>query len=723
MLMMVAGAINAQEVTPKRHTPERRYEDSIYTDSMKYVPHRYAVRQMQRGYDDRITVRWMPDEYIPFIYGTKYGYTIVRTDDKYNSDTLATNIKPLTREQFIERFNQNDTIAAAAAQTIYGRSVGFDQTEAPAGSMGSIIEIYEQQQELFSFAALIADMRPDLAESMGLAYIDRTARKGVNYSYRVFMNVTDSILAVDYGYTSPVALGQYKPTAYDGEISDSVSAPTNVLLSWPLGTYSTYSIERRRAGADEWQKLENQDYISLRPDDDKDFRENKYVDVVPDAGTYEYRISARDLFGDMSLPSEPHRVVVPDLIAPKAPDIYHIEILREDTVIRARLDLRKVELDPDLMGYVPVYRNKQLLGDNWMALTKELISPNDTSIIVDVTGLPTGEITIAAVDSSQNVGYGMPHEIRITDLKAPGKPTNLRYDTNAATGEIRLAWDAPEDLDIAHYDLYFANDLTHEFMAVKGTKNLNDTVFVDTVTTTVNQKYIYYKVRAVDFSTNQGEWSDVLQVIRPTAVKPSVAHIDSLWQDDAVHMRWIVGAEAQMTHHRVYRRVENGRDWTLIADLNADSVKANGSVIYINDRPKPYRGRYEYAVESFVGDAKHEVSSGLSLLVKVRFRGYRNFDCPVTLYGDVTNPAKNETTLAWEVTGQLPDYDNWYYCVYRQGPKDAAPKYLLSAPKGDLKFTDYLIRPGETAKYYITVIMPGVGESKPSNIVTVSSKK
>lgn len=723
MLMMVAGAINAQEVTPKRHTPERHYEDSIYTDSMKYVPHRYVVRQMQRGYDDRITVRWMPDEYIPFIYGTKYGYTIVRTDDKYNSDTLATNIKPLTREQFIERFNQNDTIAAAAAQTIYGRSVGFDQTEAPAGSMGSIIEIYEQQQELFSFAALIADMRPDLAESMGLAYIDRTARKGVNYSYRVFMNVTDSILAVDYGYTSPVALGQYKPTAYDGEISDSVSAPTNVLLSWPLGTYSTYSIERRRAGADEWQKLENQDYISLRPDDDKDFRENKYVDVVPDAGTYEYRISARDLFGDMSLPSEPHRVVVPDLIAPKAPDIYHIEILREDTVIRARLDLRKVELDPDLMGYVPVYRNKQLLGDNWMALTKELISPNDTSIIVDVTGLPTGEITIAAVDSSQNVGYGMPHEIRITDLKAPGKPTNLRYDTNAATGEIRLAWDAPEDLDIAHYDLYFANDLTHEFMAVKGTKNLNDTVFVDTVTTTVNQKYIYYKVRAVDFSTNQGEWSDVLQVIRPTAVKPSVAHIDSLWQDDAVHMRWIVGAEAQMTHHRVYRRVENGRDWTLIADLNADSVKANGSVIYINDRPKPYRGRYEYAVESFVGDAKHEVSSGLSLLVKVRFRGYRNFDCPVTLYGDVTNPAKNETTLAWEVTGQLPDYDNWYYCVYRQGPKDVAPKYLLSAPKGDLKFTDYLIRPGETAKYYITVIMPGVGESKPSNIVTVSSKK
>lgn len=720
---MVASAVTAQDIVSVRNTPARPKEDSLYLDSMKYVPHRYAVRQMQRGYDDRITVRWMPDEYIPFIYGTKYGYTVTRTEEGADADTLVSCLKPLTREQFIERFDANDSIAAAAVQTVYGRSVGIDQTEAPPGSMGSLMEVYEQQQELFGFAALIADMRPDLAEAMGLAFVDRTARKGVKYTYTVTMNLNDSILPVDYGYTLPVALGDYKPEMFDVEITDSVTAPTKVILAWPLGRYSTYIIERRSEHESAWKRLDNQDYLSLRSDGDSDMEMNRYVDVAPDAGTYEYRVSARDLFGDISLPSQPHRVIIPDLIPPKAPDIYHIEILRQDSTIHARLDLRRVEPEPDLVGYVPVYRNEKLLGDKWLAMTKDIVAPGDTTILVDVTGLPTGQITIAAIDTAQNVGYGMPHEIRITDLKAPGKPTNLRYDTNAATGEIRLAWDAPEDLDIAHYDLYFANDLTHEFMAVKGTKNLNDTVFVDTVTTTVNQKYIYYKVRAVDFSTNQGEWSDVLQVIRPTAVKPSVAHIDSLWQDDAVHMRWIVGAEAQMTHHRVYRRTENGRDWTLIADLNADSVKANGFVINVNDRPKPYRGRYEYAVESFVGDAKHEVSSGLSLLVKVRFRGYRNFDCPVTLYGEVTNPAKNETTLAWEVTGQLPDYDNWYYCVYRQGPKDAAPKYLLSAPKGELKFTDFLIRPGETAKYYITVIMPGVGESKPSNIVTVSSKK
>ena len=51
-----------------------------------------------------------------------------------------------------------------------------------------------------------------------------------------------------------------------------------------------------------------------------------------------------------------------------------------------------------------------------------------------------------------------------------------------------------------------ANDTTHTFL-IRNQGGIRETEFIDSMALNVNQKYIYYKVRAVDYSTNIGPWS------------------------------------------------------------------------------------------------------------------------------------------------------------------------------------------------------------------------
>lgn len=706
--------------------------ETIAIDSTEVREQSFTYYAQVRGYNDRIVVRWMADEYVPLRFLYEYGATLIRTHIEgtttsnrlLKSDTLSTNIKPLSIEEFRSLFQANDSLAAGAAQVVYGRSADSTLTKAPWGSMASLVEQWEQQQELFGFAAMISEQRPDLAEAMGLSYTDRTARPGIDYTYYLQPNIPDTLLLYNVSMCQPVRLGAYEPEKLLLNLMDSITPPLRVSLYWPSTPYSYYDIERRNEGG-EWQKLNEHPYVYLSHDDGVDGQADEnilFLDIVPEPAVYEYRISAYDLFGDKTLPTDPYRVAVKDQTPPTAPYITHIEILRGDTTIHAQLFFDTSYRDEDLRGFVPFYNNPLLMDvDSWVPLTQELINPADTTVTVNVTGLASGKICVAAVDWSGNVSQSAAVPIDIADLKAPGAPTNLRYTADLASGTVRLVWDAPEDDDVMQYQVLFANDSTHMFIPVTSVPSVRDTVFVDTLAMDVNQKYIYYKVKAIDYSTNESPLSEMLQVLRPSHLVPQTCHLDSAWQDkDRLYIRWIASNEAQIRAHYLYRREQGQKDWTLLRILNGDSVKAEGNRIYIEDRPRPSQERWEYAVETMTFS---DISSGLSLVYSVKFNGYRQFACPATLQGNFLGTSKNETRLVWDVNGTLPDYDKWYWCIYRKGQKDTRMKFHLTAKKEERGFCDFLLREGEEAEYYITLMMPGVGESLPSNTVKVVYKK
>ena len=403
-------------------------------------------------------------------------------------------------------------------------------------------------------------------------------------------------------------------------------------------------------------------------------------------------------------------------LPPTAPAIKYIEVDHPDERHAYATIFFEVDtVEADLKGYLPLYRHDRIHNGEWYPLTNSFTSPGGTVMRVDVSGLPTGEVCVASYDESGYQGVSVPQMIMLEDYLPPSAPTNLRAKMSPE-GRMELRWDASPDAEVAFYEVFAANDSLGTFMNLSNDRQ-TETLFIDTLATGLNQAYVYYKVRAVDFSGNSSDDSDTLRVVRPNLNPPTPCRIDSLWTDgSSVTMHWLQSGEADLECHRVLRRLESDDEWTLLAVCSADSVRRAGGRIRLTDSPRPdVRTRYVYAVETVNLSG---MSSGLSMPQTFLVTGPRLVDVPLKLFGNFTKK-DNETLLAWE-TGRVPDYGPWHYSIYRKGSGDSDFRFFLSAKSTDSQFSDYLLRPGQEAEYYIVVQYADGRRSQRSNVVKVN---
>ena len=739
---------------------------------------------LARTYGDSIVLRWSPEDYATWRYCNRVGMDVLRysEEEPFKADTLAHRLRPFTLEQFRQRYPTTDTLAMMAAGLLYDKNALGSRdavsprqsaspvsrsTKNPPGTLGSLYEIYQEQQMRFGFALLTTEWRRDLAEALAMRVVDRTAKRGKTYEYIVRPSEIDTTgqMIIRSGHIPELKNERYKPEPLITTLTDSTIAENTVQLTWNRGKYSTFEIERRsltpdpspkergvytngdqriadskgnhspllgrgaggEAGASSWHRITSKPYIDMSPNEQGQ-PDCLYTmtDQVPQPGLYEYRLLAHDVFGDLTEPTKPFRVWVRDITPPSPPRITLITIDRRDSTdlskgVFATFYLRKDTMEADFAGSYLVYYHEKETNKQWRRLSPELaFSGSETTLTLDVTALSTGMVAVAAVDTAGNTSYSMAQMLRLEDLKAPGVPTNLRAEGNAEEGTITLTWDAPDDLDIDYYEVAYANDTTHRWVLATEDK-LKDTRFIDTVDVTANQKYIYYKVRAIDYSTNESAYSPVLQVIRPSLMPPALAHIDSTWtDDDGLHMRWIVSAEHFAARHLVWRKLTKDKEWTLLAVCDADSLAAYDHTLNLIDRPEYNREqRYQYAIETLNHSG---ISSGKSLAVSLRWEGEAVFKHPIRLLG-AYNEDKKETALAWEMDSEPPYKGRWYFCIFRQGPEDKEPRFLMSAAPADRSFQDYLLRPGQSASYFIRIKYADGRQSEDSNTVTVERRE
>ena len=699
--------------------------DSTATDSVG-TAHRYSIYVNSRSYDDHIYVRWAPDEYVPWRILNYWGYDVVRIYEgkrEIEADTIA-RVKPLTLEQFKETFEASDTLAAAAAQIIYGKRTEFGNTEAHPNSMASIVELYEEQQMVYSYAMLIAEKRRDIAVAMGLAFEDRTAKPNRKYNYIIDAVVPDTILNVGTFITRADKLGSWKPEKLDVKLTDSVQAPANVQLTWPrTEEYTTFDIERRcvSKGGD-WVKLNDKPYVMMLQDEAHETGSNIYIDERVHPGTYEYRIKGYDMFGDLTEPCKPHRVEMPDLIPPAAPLLEYIEIVRDENSdhIDAFIHIVKDPIEEDLVGYIPFYQNpnykdrinieipdsvaqqlneeqRRLLNEGMMIpLVKEPIAPGDTIIKVDVTGLESGTLVIAATDTALNMNISMPLPIHIHDLIPPAPPTRLRAAMDMS-GLLMVNWRPSTSVDIEGYEVYWANDLDHPFAQHPGFYSA-DTLFIDTLSMKTAEPYRYYYVKARDYAGNGSLPSDTLQVERPTNIKPQPCRVDSLWMTtQTVNMLWYPSPEPDVLRYYVYRRMQDDEEWEIIQTLTPDSLVAGR--LYIVDRPEPHMTkRYYYAIETI---NRSGLSSGMSFATSFLFKGEVVLPVQIKLFGQY-NEETHKVQLAWEISGLTEKIrQDAYLVISRKRSTDEFFRFLKSVSVNDAHTEDRQLLPGETAEYEI----------------------
>lgn len=700
---------------------------------------RAQINILSRAYGDSIVLRWAPDDYTSWLFLTKKGVNILRKDmEKGTTDTLVTRLKPATLEEFRATYSETDSLASMAMGTLYGDMSTSHLITEPQGSVASIYEMYQEQQMIFGVAVMVSELRRDLADRLAMRYVDTNVKKGATYEYYIVPSEYDETghVVIDAGTTGDIKNEKYRPEPFDVRIGDTIVSPVSIRLWWERRAYSSYEIERREKGTTEWMRLNSKPYVIMFAEQEE--LDCFYGDKLPKPAAYEYRVFAHDPFGDLTEPSPIHTVHFPDLIPPRAPMIKYIEIERpnEDKPgeeVWANIHFEKDTLEEDFIGMMPMYYNKKTTNGEWKPLidSEKLLAPTDTVCRIDVTNIPSSQFVIAAYDTAHNVSYSMPQLLRVSDMRPPVAPTGLTAKTGFAknakgepVGTITLTWDKQPTDDIDYFEVIFANDSTHNFMThPRGI--VRDTTFTDTIAVDVNQKYIYYKVRAVDYATNEGPFSYMLQVIRPSLIPPTIAHLDSASVDNkGVYMRWITGADEQMAYHKVYRRHEGSKRWQLIATCNADSIKALDNTLVICDRPRLSAVRYEYAVESFNFS---DISSGLSLVYSANVSGDSYVDIPIKLEG-VYDAKNKETRIAWEVDEKLIEEQvgegfDWYFCIWRQADTDDKPKFFMSTDKKTRLNNDWLLRPGHSAKYYVIIQLDKGRESAPSNVVTVSAPK
>lgn len=711
----------------KKGTERRNYESVIHL--------------LARTYGDSIVLRWAPDDYVSWQYLNAVGVNIYRMpipdgkkkDFQFRIDTLAYQFKPATLEQWRAIYPESDSIAAIAMGTLYSEG-GFtqDQSRHGTGEMGALLDVYNDQQFRFGMAVLASEWRRDVAENLAMRFVDKNVKKGEKYRYIVRPAEFDSTNNLQFrvGFIEEIENKPYVPEPYEAVMGDSVVGVNQLRIWWePTVRFSSFDIHRRAMGVLEWTKVNENPFIMMR-----DIHDEKLDNFINDnirPGTYEYRISGYDTYGDLIAAKNYHVASMPDLEAPRPPKLKTIIIDRRNPNdlskdVYADFHFHKDTIESDFIGYKILYyqRSRDDRKAEWIELTPELIPVNDTVWTVNVSDITSSQVTVAAYDSTQNVSYSMTHIMRVTDLKAPDAPSNFRYEIlDNKAGTVKLSWSAPS-YDIDYYELAFANDTTHEFMLRKipGDALLRDTTFVDTLAIDVNQKYIYYKVRAIDYATNEGTYTAPLQVIRPSMIKPAVPHIDSAWVDqvNGIRMRWVCSNEQQISHHILKRKLANAKEWTIIGVYDGDSLRAAGNIVNVMDVPEyARRSRYEYAMESFT---YANISSGLSLVYSTRFEGERIFEWPIKLVG-VYDEKNKKTKIAWETNKNLPYKGEWYFCVYRKGLKDKRHKFLMSVGANELTFQDNLLSPGESAEYFVRIRYKDGRATTDSNIIVVTAPK
>lgn len=694
------------------------------------------IEVVARAYGDSITLRWAIASYPEWRYLTRTGVDILRHDAAatgFSVDTLARGLKPLSLDAFRGRYpDQTDSLTYLAMGSLYGEGE-MTPEESPyySKSVEALGEVAEDQKMRIIGAFIAADRRPDLARSLALSFTDHGVKPGGTYSYYVVPSRPDTTghIFISNGMVERVINDRYKPQPYDVALRDSISGHCSAVLSWDDAVSGMFEVYRRRVETDDkgkttktgdWQKLTDAPYT---PPFNFAFASQSiiFADSVPEIGDYEYRVQAYDAFGDLTPMSATHRVHYPDMLPPAGPEISYIYIDRPDEAdptaqIFAEIHFSKVDMEPDFTHYTALYYNERDSMRSWRLLSNQYIAPTDTMVRIDVTHVSTGMVTIAAVDTAGNMGYAMPRLMRVADLKPPSAPTNLQADAQL-DGTIMLTWDMADTLDLRNYDVFFANSPDHEFIQANKAP-VYGRAFLDTVAVDANERYIYYYVRGMDWSTNQGLPSDTLRVLRPNNEVPSMAHLDTMWVDDKmIHSRWVGVGDEVAARYEVYRRKEGDKDWSLLRTLVADSVSAQGYVFQIDDAVDPNHKRgYEYAVQTV---SLWGLTSGLTPILTARLSRSNIVDFKLTLEG--AYDAENGTTkIAWDAGITSTDAP-FFYCIWRKGPHDDGFGYVTDAPSTEHFYTDRNLEPGQSAQFRVSVRFRDGRQGPTSNIITVTA--
>ncbi|GAB4049196.1 hypothetical protein [Spirosoma litoris] len=661
----------------------------------------FELSMIGRAFGDSVVVRWAPHNIILYReINRSGGYILTRRSLGANGRLqvdFQKDVKVWTLNEWKQRVSRTDSLAAACAQLIYGKSSVLQSANDPV-TLDKLVQQKSRDDFQLMFLLMLADENVRHAEGMGLGYIDRAVKKGVQYFYYLTPRYDGKLLSVDEQKVLVSNVGPY--TRPPMPVVRAEQKDRAIKLIWDRQVtdelFSAYYIERSQDGGRTFRRVNRLPYTQAPIQSEQALY--SYVDSLKQNYVkYQYRVVGISPFAERSIPSPVITAQGVDLTPPVGARNVQAKHLGGSKV---RITWEQPSLSSDFAGYIIARgsdENKPL-----SPLTKQVLG-KAVREYVDETANPYEKTfyKVIALDTAKNSNPSMAAYCTFKDVTGPAKPKNLQgyIDT---TGFVRIVWDPNTEPDILGYAVLMANQADHVFTN-RTSSYLPTSVFEDRTTLATLTRKLYYRVVAYDKNYNPSPPSDMLELARPDKVAPTSPVIsDYVASDTAIALRWVASISEDVREQVLYRRGASTENWHELGKL---TPKQNS---YVDQQVKP-NTQYSYMLVAID-------SAGL--------RSVESFPLNTSTLQMVPRPAK-------QLSGQVsPDGKtvvlNWKhpdqyarFVIYRSNEARILRSY--DAVNRELTFTDRAIQKGQY-EYAVKVIYQDGRESGLSNRVKIDVK-
>jgi len=579
--------------------------------------------------NNKIQLRWAPNDPILWAYGNQYGYTIEKYIYQRNGEllnpplektTIVESVKPAVQEEWVNIVQKND-YAAIAAQSLYGEEVNLNSSK---GDIFSIVNKSREQETRFSFALFAADQSPEVAKLSGLFYEDNNIRSNERYLYRVFTDVPDSVIQADTGsiYFGPADSKQLPKPRMGQIINEDGVVQVKWLNVGYENIFTNYKVQR--AGEDQLFKDVNQlPVVNFNKETSKNNIYNVFVDTTATEGEYFYRVIGKDAFGQSSNPSDTLSVVVLPPFDMPLPQI--------DSAFTNSAG--EMLIDWSAGGDIQYAENIFLERSNKADGQYEIVEHIENSIKFRLKDENPNQVNyyrigIKAVDHLQ---YSMPYLAQIIDSIPPSEPELISYSVKDSL--LTLSWKANQESDLDGYRIYKSQTLNAEPSLVYDLKS-KDTVykFVENISLINNKRYYY--ISAFDRIGNTSSLSPAFEVELPDKIPPSAPLIKNITQSiDTIIINWIPSSSQDVEKYLIYKAKRDGK-YRLIGIENSKT----GSFIDFNISTE--KTQLSYRVVAIDSNGNEGVSK--AYLFKPTFSNSHELKYKVI-------DSENEYKILWEI--------------------------------------------------------------------------
>lgn len=655
-----------------------------------------GVRLLTSPRKDKILLRWAPSSPEVWRLGNTYGYIVERHTLLRKSKLLKQKesavlsdypMKPTVLEEW--KAFAEDRYVSIAAGCIFGES---PNSGSAASNPTLAYEQVKEERQRYSFALYAADQSLQVAQFSGLYLEDAEAKADEKYLYKVYINAPDS-MAVDTAF-SFTGIAEYQPLPKPLDLK-AEWGDKSVELSWNTfyhkHIYNSYFVEKSTDGGAHYERVSDNAKVQLTNKKtspklmySNDSLENNDLE-------YYYRVRGINAFGEVSPPSD-SIFGMGILPITNAPIVTDHQVINNEHI---KLDWEYPSEMNDYITGFKIYNSPKPKGRKKLIYCGE--APEARSF-VDENAYFTNYYKIAVYSEQESkLSPLMVYAARIDSF--PPEPPVIATSTIDSTGIVSLQWHANTEIDMDGYRVYRANDPKFEFSLVTPAV-LEDTLFAETINIKTLNKYIYYKVRAIDVRGNQSALSALITVKRPDIIPPVSPVIKDIKEvKENAEILWVNSSSKDVVKHLLYRREMDSDEAVLVTTLPYEGEK---KTLYVDKKVEIGKAYSYYVVAEDDSELKSLASNQGYYKSKTKIKEKLKLKRRVGL---------DNVKLTW-VTNTEKTIER--VLIYRS--KNGEPMRLYGNSESD-SFVDSSVSLEKSYSYTIKLIYTEGGTSSFSNVV------